>query len=169
MSKRLFRRTSSPEFCRKAKTVGNLTEKDIKKLEKLLQEVSDIVDNNVEFGKDLEVDGILTVNDNDSIINKTTNKPLLTFKTIFGEQNILGEGNIDLFNHFITLNGKWYVNLQSSNNLKCDSIQDLTTITKAKNGTKIAVADTYITYNGSIWKTADGTSISTVTDEVTSV
>ena len=169
MSKRLYRKVSTPYFSRKAVTVGNLTEKDIKKLEKLLQEVSDIVGNNVEFGKDVEVDGNLTVNDENSIINKTTGKPLLTFKTIFGEQNILGSGNIDLFNHFITLNGKWYVNLQSSNNLKCDSPGDLALITKATNGTKIAVADTYIVYNNLIWQTADGTNITTVTDSVTSV
>lgn len=58
------------------------------------------------------------------------------FKTLFGDQSITGTGNIDLYRHDIeittgdldfgatTLIGNFY----SSNNLKCTSIQDLTTV-----------------------------------------
>lgn len=57
-------------------------------------------------------------------------------KTLFGNQSIVGTGNIDLYRHTIeittgdldfgatTLIGNFY----SSNNLKCTSIQDLTTV-----------------------------------------
>ena len=59
-------------------------------------------------------------------------------KTIFGNQSIVGSGNIDLYNHFITIdarsdgtNGKRlraFVKKTSSNNLKVDSLTDLKTL-----------------------------------------
>lgn len=94
-------------------------------------------------------------------------------KTLFGEQSIIGQGNIDLYNHFLTVtasdNTKLYINYPSSNNLECDSLQDLTKMTKAKNGTKIGFGNTYINYNGSIWQTANSTAITAVSDVVTTL
>lgn len=103
------------------------------------------------------------------IISGQTNP--VEFKTIFGNQNIYGDGNIDLYNHFLTFTladgTKLYINYQSSNALECDSLQDLTTMTKAVNGTKIGFGTTYINYNGSIWQTANSTNITAVEDVVT--
>lgn len=94
-------------------------------------------------------------------------------KTLFGNQSIIGSGNIDLFNHFITLtlsdNSKLYLNFYSSNKLVCDSIQDFTTMTKAKANTKIAVGNTYINYTGSIWQTANSVNVNAVSDVVTTI
>ena len=94
-------------------------------------------------------------------------------KTLFGNQSIVGSGNIDLFNHFITLtlsdNSKLYLNYYSSNKLVCDSIQDLTTVTKAVANTKIAVGNTYINYTGSVWQTANSVNITAVADVVTTI
>lgn len=62
--------------------------------------------------------------------------PTPVTKTLFGNQSVLGTGNIDLYRHSVqittgdldfgatTLIGNFY----SSNNLKCTSIQDLTTV-----------------------------------------
>lgn len=61
-----------------------------------------------------------------------------SFKTLFGNQNIVGSGNIDLYTHFITIdarsdgtNGKRlraFVKKTSANNLKVDSLTDLKTL-----------------------------------------
>ena len=94
-------------------------------------------------------------------------------KTLFGNQSIVGSGNIDLFNHFITLtlsdSSKLYLNYYSSNKLVCDSIQDLTTVTKAVANTKIAVGNTYINYTGSVWQTANSVNVTAVADVVTTI
>ena len=60
-------------------------------------------------------------------------------KTIFGNQSLVGEGNIDLYEHHLLLGGNGYKLVlvkQSSNNLKCDSIQDLRTLLKAGSETQ---------------------------------
>lgn len=47
------------------------------------------------------------------------------FKTLFGNQNILGKGNIDLFKHNIkgtSGNSTFYLRIYSSNNLKANSL-----------------------------------------------
>lgn len=58
-------------------------------------------------------------------------------KTLFGNQSILGSGNIDLYFHSIQINGYRgtaqnevviRLNIISSNNLNCDSLTDLDTI-----------------------------------------
>lgn len=64
--------------------------------------------------------------------------PVPNTKTLFGNQSILGAGNIDLYTHFITIdarsdgtNGKRlraFVKKTSSNNLKVDSLADLKTL-----------------------------------------
>lgn len=61
-----------------------------------------------------------------STVNQT-----IEFKTLFGNQNITGKGNIDLFKHNIkgTLgNSTFYLRLYSSNNLKVNSLTDLKTL-----------------------------------------
>lgn len=94
-------------------------------------------------------------------------------KTFFGNQSIMGTGNIDLYRHLITINCLNSISdtidivfeYISSNNLKVDSIQDLTALTKAKNGTSIPVVVTLegqnyenfvgangIMYDGSVWQ-----------------
>lgn len=64
----------------------------------------------------------------------TTNN---SFKTLFGNQNIVGSGNIDLYNHFITIimqtakigkHAKAFVKRTSSNNLEVNSLTDLKTL-----------------------------------------
>lgn len=98
------------------------------------------------------------------------NNGTLTLKTLFGDKNLIGSGNIDLYEHFITLNDTIYMQHLSSSNLVCDSLQDLTTMTKAKNGTKLQIdKSTYVIYDGSIWKLNDGTAITKVADEVTTI
>lgn len=51
-------------------------------------------------------------------------------KTLFGDQSIIGTGNIDLYNHQLLINDDCYFNIISSNGLPIDSIQDLTTVLK---------------------------------------
>lgn len=119
----------------------------------------------------------ITYNSDDDILEITyTNEELMStdnVKTLFGEQSIIGTGNIDLFNHFLTITAsdgsKLYINYPSSKNLECDSLQDLTQMTKAVNGTKIGFGSTYINYNGSIWQTANSTAITAVSDVVTTL
>lgn len=58
------------------------------------------------------------------------------FKTLFGNQNILGSGNIDVYKHVIhiqrtagtTGSGVCYIVVYSSNNLQVDSLTDLKTL-----------------------------------------
>ena len=137
-----------------------------KKLEKFAEELIDTPGKDVEFGKNLEIDGNLILNDISNITDDDGN-PLLRFKTLFGNNSILGVGNVDVYRHFLTLNGSMYLDFYSSSNLVVDSLQDLTTLTKAIKGTKIGVGSTYITYTGSIWQTANSTAITSVTDVVT--
>lgn len=64
-------------------------------------------------------------------------------KTLFGDQSIIGEGNIDLYRHELNFRGNNNTSTitlvyYSSNKLPVDSAQDLTTITKAVNKTFIA-------------------------------
>lgn len=64
-------------------------------------------------------------------------------KTLFGNQSIIGTGNIDLYRHELIFRGNnntstITLTYYSSNKLPVDSAQDLTTITKAVNKTFIA-------------------------------
>lgn len=98
------------------------------------------------------------------------NNGTLTLKTLFGDKNLIGSGNIDLYEHFITLNDTIYMQHLSSSNLVCDSLQDLTTMTKAINGTKLQIdKSTYVVYDENVWKLNDGTAITKVADEVTTI
>ena len=64
-------------------------------------------------------------------------------KTLFGDQSIIGTGNIDLYRHELNFRGNnnastITLTYYSSNKLPVNSAQDLTTITKAVNKTFIA-------------------------------
>lgn len=68
------------------------------------------------------------------VVEISNKKKLAKFKTFFGDMTLYGDGNIDLYRHFITLNDTIYLEYLSSNNLTADSLQDLTTVTKASAG-----------------------------------
>ena len=98
------------------------------------------------------------------------------FKTLFGNQNILGKGNIDLFKHNIkgtSGNSTFYLRIYSSNNLKANSLTDLKTLlgptfeesVTGSNGI-MAITETKVLFE-------DGTSASiagyTITDNVKTI
>lgn len=94
-------------------------------------------------------------------------------KTIFGNQSLVGTGNINLYRHeltvictLLTYRGEYY----SSNNLVIDSVQNLTKVTKAKNGTTIYLGTGILTFDGSIWKDSPGgNEVTSVSDIVTTI
>lgn len=105
-------------------------------------------------------------------------------KTLFGNQSIIGTGNIDLFRHTMTLTTElndYQLEYISSNNLVVNSLQDLTTLLKPKanqsyfgfvvnseNSTDVGK----IVYNGSIWQiiaSEDTLNVSSVNDIVTTI
>lgn len=71
--------------------------------------------------------------DTDQLRIETANETFISednVKTLFGDQSIIGTGNIDLYNHQLLINDDCYFNIISSNGLPIDSIQDLTTVLK---------------------------------------
>lgn len=151
---------------------------DSEYLDKLQKGMAVSEDGSVEVGKNLEVDGAITINTGDAGLYLITGDYKLNIyfegnvlyfsgfkgeeaifdfnlssnsiydqqngitylnstntKTLFGNKSIVGEGNIDLYRHTITLStsaggidGICYLDWISSNNLKCGSIQDLRTL-----------------------------------------
>lgn len=110
----------------------------------------------------------------------------MNLKTLFGNKSIVKDPhhpedtNIDLYKHFISISGTnedYYIEIISSNNLNVDSLTDLTTLTKAVNGTIILScwssslgSPVYLIYNNGVWKddgnrTIDGT----VVDKITTI
>ena len=96
-----------------------------------------------------------------SIVVYTHNLP--TFKTLFGDQSIEGDGNIDLYKHVVTITGEadsqeigdtvsveGYIIFYSSKNLDCNSLTDLKTVL---GDTFIEKAFGYVTRpgTGDIW------------------
>ena len=76
---------------------------------------------------------ILYERDRDIITITSTNEIFISednVKTLFGNQSIIGTGNIDLYRHDITIMGALSITVYSSSNLKIDSPQDLTTVLK---------------------------------------
>ena len=76
---------------------------------------------------------ILYERDRDIITITSTNEIFISednVKTLFGNQSIIGTGNIDLYRHDITIMGTLSITVYSSSNLKIDSVQDLTTVLK---------------------------------------
>lgn len=64
---------------------------------------------------------------------------LRSLKTIFGNQSLVGTGNIDLYEHDITITGtnlKAYFTIYSSVNTKIDSLNDLKAVIKKDKFTK---------------------------------
>lgn len=120
-------------------------------------------------------------------------------KTLFGEQSIIGQGNIDLYRHTLGIikakaeyadtEYRMLITYYSSKNLKVDSLQDLTTLTKASSTNKVILtgiafyntetgqeANTIysgycgVQFDGSNWKFRRATDRSTPTGEaITSV
>lgn len=76
----------------------------------------------------------ITYNSDDDILEITyTNEEIMStdnVKTLFGNQSIIGTGNIDLYRHDITIMSTLSITVYSSSNLKIDSVQDLTTVLK---------------------------------------
>lgn len=59
---------------------------------------------------------------------KTTMEDPTSFKTLFGNQHIVGNGNIDIYEHDIVITGtnlKAFLTVYSSKNTKVDSLNDL--------------------------------------------
>ena len=79
---------------------------------------------NVDMSYNYDTD-ILTIEWSEEEIMSTDN-----VKTLFGNQSIIGTGNIDLYRHDITIMGNLSITVYSSSNLKIDSVQDLTTVLK---------------------------------------
>lgn len=83
-------------------------------------------------------------------------------KQLFGKDSLIGDGNIDLFIHFICIstgkhdatvnNQAIYITLPSSNNLTADSITDLNTL--------LGTGKRYIGCSGYVY---DGSTVYTVT------
>ena len=79
-----------------------------------------------------------------------------SFKTLFGNQSIIGTGNIDLYRHNLHIgqgNSGSYINayatVYSSSNLKVDSLTDLKTILNLDNYTTIPASGYGYAYGGS--------------------
>lgn len=69
--------------------------------------------------------------DGDDVVRKDDLSSPNMFKTLFGNQNIVGTGNIDLFKHSIKGvlgNSTFYLRIYSSKNLQANSLTDLKTI-----------------------------------------
>lgn len=143
-----------------------------------LKEIMAINDLDIEFGRNVEVDGTLKVN-KDATINGGTALHTGNAKTIFGNKSLIksynakGEvtdGNIDLFIHRIIVksstanNKQMFIKVQSSDNLKVDTANDLTTLLKPtpnvaqkfeegslEDGTKASLY-----WTGSIWQIKTG-------------
>lgn len=101
-------------------------------------------------------------------------------KTLFGNQSIIGTGNIDLYRHDLEANNVHFT-IYSSSNLKVDSPQDLTTVLKASvdveipaifsvNNNTIAAE---VWFKNKVWYTKcegeDVEAITTVKDTVTTI
>lgn len=73
---------------------------------------------------------------NVKLIVTTAYEQILTgdnVKTLFGNQSLIGTGNIDLYVHHLLINSNCFFTIYSSNNLKVDTPEKLTTLLKDKN------------------------------------
>ena len=112
-------------------------------------------------------------------IEALTNKNV---KTLFGNQSIYGSGNIDLYRHQLQFKDGstlYFAEIISSSNLNIDSLQDLTTLTKATTNYKIVLyneadagANDILIYSGSIWEydiAGEAATFTTISDVVTTI
>ena len=97
-------------------------------------------------------------------------------KTLFGNQSLIGEGNVDLYKH--SIKGKsgtstFYLRLYSSNNLKVSSLADLKTLLGATFEESATGSNNIIAITNNKVLFADGTNASiagyTITDTVTTI
>lgn len=147
--------------------------------------------------------------DTDTLTTNYTEETFISednVKTFFGEQSIIGQGNINLFRHtlgFIKAKAEYadteyrmLITYYSSKNLKVDSLQDLTALTKASSTNKVilmgiafyntetgqganTIYDGYcgVQFDGSNWRfrratdtnTPTGEAITSVSDIVTTI
>lgn len=95
-------------------------------------------------------------------------------KTLFGNKSIIGQGNIDLYMHYLSLttpSGNYYFQFISSNNLKVDSLQDLTTLINPTGNINLYITctDTHyntfgqLRYSNNVWNITGDSSISGAT------
>ena len=106
-------------------------------------------------------------------------------KTIFGNQSLVGKGNIDLYRHHITANVQ-DLNIDfvyySSNSLKIDSLQDLTKVTNGVVDGIVGYKDTqyyplFLKYISNVWYVTGPINLSTpikvaltsISDEITTI
>lgn len=99
-------------------------------------------------------------------------------KTLFGNQSIIGTGNIDLYRHQMLLTDSEgtsiFFDTISSSNLNCDSLQDLTTLLKATNKTEYicytdrGAAPMKLYYSNNVWY-AGSNAITAVKDIITTI
>lgn len=99
-----------------------------------------------------------------------------SLKTIFGNQSLVGEGNVDLYKH--SIKGKsgtstFYLRLYSSNNLKVNNLADLKTLLGAPFEESVIGSNGIIAITNEKVLFADGTDASisgyTITDTVTTI
>ena len=91
--------------------------------------------NNLEGNTNYTVELIYNQNEDKLTINKAEDELLSAdnVKTLFGNQSIIGQGNIDLYVHHLLINSNCYFTIYSSNNLNVDTPEKLTTLLKDKN------------------------------------
>nr|DAP05125.1 MAG TPA: hypothetical protein [Caudoviricetes sp.] len=140
------------------------------------------------YNNEADIIDINIVTDNELKITKETETFISEdhVKTLFGNQSIIGQGNIDLYRHQLTLTNTDDISVScivySSNNLPIDSPQDFVTVTKAdKDYTGHAI---YLTASGDInpafirysagnviiqLKTGNIKPVKTITDIVTTI
>lgn len=122
----------------------------------------------VDFTYELETDK-LTIDSVDEELMSIDN-----VKTLFGNQSIVGTGNIDLYMHYLSLttpSGNYYFKFISSNNLKVNSLQDLTTLINPTGNTNLYITctDTHyntfgqLRYSNNVWNITGDSSISGAT------
>ena len=109
------------------------------------------------------------VQDNECVIKGS-------LKTIFGNQSLVGKGNIDLYKHSIkgvSGNSTFYLRLYSSNNLKVNNLTDLKTLLGATFEESVIGSNGIIAITNEKVLFADGTNASisgyTISDTVTTI
>lgn len=99
-----------------------------------------------------------------------------SLKTIFSNQSLVGEGNIDLYKHSIkgkSGNSTFYLRLYSSNNLKVNNLTDLKTLLGSTFEESVTGSNGIIAITNEKVLFADGTDASisgyTITDTITTI
>lgn len=133
--------------------IGTIFDDNTMQLINFYNNQADIIDINIANDKELNI-----TKEKETFISEDN------VKTLFG-QDITGTGDINLYRHQIFLTSNTTVvtiEILSSNNLKVDSAQDLTTLTNAYAGMEFTGLDsntnkTYVvSYNGALWRMYDG-------------